>query len=90
MKKVETLFAKGKPLAKLYPVYEALDTFLLTPGTKTQRAPYIRDAIDLKRVMISVVVALFPCIVMGIYNTGYQIQMASAAEHSWATAFGQG
>ena len=84
------LFAKGKPLAKLYPVYEALDTFLLTPGTKTQRAPYIRDAIDLKRVMISVVVALFPCIVMGIYNTGYQIQMASAAEHSWATAFGQG
>jgi len=75
-KKIGKLFGKGKPLEKFYPFYEAIDTFLLTPGKRTTKAPFVRDAIDLKRVMISVVIALIPCIVMGIYNTGYQIQMA--------------
>ena len=78
MKKIGKLFGKGKPLEKLYPFYEAIDTFLLTPGKRTTKAPFVRDFIDLKRVMISVVIALIPCILMGIYNTGYQIQMAKS------------
>lgn len=78
-KKIKKLFEKGKPLEKFYPLYEALDAFLLTPGTKTKKAPYVRDAVDLKRVMIFVVIALVPCIFMGIYNTGYQIQAAKGA-----------
>jgi len=76
LKKIGKLFGKGKPLEKFYPFYEAIDTFLLTPGKRTTKAPFVRDVIDLKRVMISVVIALIPCIVMGIYNTGYQIQIA--------------
>ncbi len=72
-KKIGQLFEKGKPLEKFYPLYEAMDSFLLTPGTKTKKAPYVRDAVDIKRVMIFVVIALIPCILMGIYNTGYQI-----------------
>ena len=74
--KIEKLFEKGKPLEKFYPLYEALDTFLLTPGKVTKKAPHARDYVDLKRVMIFVVIALIPCIFMGIYNVGYQIQMA--------------
>ena len=74
--KMGKLFEKGKPLEKLYPLYEATETFLLTPGKTTKKAPFIRDAIDLKRVMIIVVVALIPATFMSIYNTGYQILLA--------------
>ncbi|MCA9398124.1 MAG: NADH:ubiquinone reductase (Na(+)-transporting) subunit B [Candidatus Omnitrophica bacterium] len=78
----EKFFAKGKPLEKLYPLFDALDTFLLTPGKTTKKAPHVRDAVDIKRVMIFVVVALIPCIFMGIYNAGYQIQIAKGMEVS--------
>ncbi|MBN1869335.1 MAG: NADH:ubiquinone reductase (Na(+)-transporting) subunit B [Candidatus Omnitrophica bacterium] len=81
-KKIRQLFEKGKPLEKLYPVHEAMDAFLLTLGKTTKKAPYVRDAVDLKRVMSFVVIALIPCILMGFYNTGYQIQMAKGAAHS--------
>jgi Na+-transporting NADH:ubiquinone oxidoreductase subunit B len=90
LKKAGTLFEKGKPLGKLYPVYEALDAFLLTPGTRTQKAPFIRDAVDLKRVMTFVVIALLPCIFMGIYNTGYQIQVVTGGSASFWDIVGQG
>ncbi|MBZ0166835.1 MAG: RnfABCDGE type electron transport complex subunit D, partial [Candidatus Omnitrophica bacterium] len=90
-KKVEEkFFSKGKPLEKFYPLFEALDTFLLTPGTKTKSAPHVRDSVDIKRVMIFVVVALIPCILMGIYNVGYQIQLAKAMDYSLLGCFGMG
>lgn len=80
----EKFFAKGKPLAKFYSLYEALDTFILTPGKITKKAPHIRDAVDLKRVMITVCVALIPCIIMGIYNTGVQMLVAQGqAIETW-------
>lgn len=72
----EKYFAKGKPLEKLYPLYDALDTFMLTPGQKTKGAPHVRDAVDIKRVMIFVVIGLLPCMCMGIYNVGSQILLA--------------
>ena len=72
----EKFFAKGKPLEKMYPLYDAIDTFLLTPGKVTKRAPHVRDVVDIKRVMIFVVLALIPCIATGIYNVGYQILLA--------------
>lgn len=86
-KKLEKLFEKGKPLEKLYPLYEALDTFLLTPGQVTKKAPHARDSVDIKRVMIFVVIALIPCILMGIYNTGYQIQLAKGQVPDLMEAF---
>ena len=87
MKDIGKLFEKGKPLEKFYPFFEAIDTFLMTPGTKTKKAPFVRDAVDIKRVMIFVVIALLPCILMGFYNTGYQIQLAKGMTFSLLGCF---
>ena len=62
----EPLFHKGGPLEKLYALYEAADTFLYTPGRVTDGPTHVRDGIDLKRTMITVVVALVPCIFMAM------------------------
>ena len=72
--KVEPLFLPGGRLEKLYPLYEANDTFLYTPGEVTKGSTHVRDAIDTKRMMSMVIVALIPCIFMAMYNTGYQAQ----------------
>ena len=55
--RVHPIFAKGGKLEKLYPLYEAGDTFLYTPGNVTKGLTHIRDALDLKRMMIMVVVS---------------------------------
>ena len=73
---IEPFVSKGKPLEKLYPQYEALDTFLFTPGLVTKGPTHLRDSIDLKRTMIMVIVALVPCIFMAMWNTGYQANLA--------------
>jgi len=69
-------FETGGKLEKLFPLFEMADTFLYTPGTVTGRASHVRDGLDLKRMMIIVVVALIPCIVMAMYNTGLQANQA--------------
>lgn len=76
--KVHPLFAKGGPLEMAYPMYEALDTFLYTPGEVAHGSTHVRDAIDLKRMMITVVVALIPVTLFGMWNTGYQANTAIA------------
>lgn len=74
--RVHPHFAKGGRLEKLYPVYEALDTFLYTPGETTKGTTHIRDGIDLKRMMITVVLALVPATLFGMWNVGYQANSA--------------
>ncbi len=76
--KQRPLFEKGGKLKRLYPLYEANDTFLFTPGTVTKGAAHVRDAVDLKRIMITVVIALLPCTFMALYNTGLQANSAMA------------
>lgn len=61
---------------KLGPLYEAMNTFLYTPGTVTREAPHVRDTMDMKRMMVTVIVALIPVVVMAFYNTGLQINLA--------------
>jgi Na+-transporting NADH:ubiquinone oxidoreductase subunit B len=73
------LFEKGGKLEKLYPVYEAIDTFAFTPDTVTQNDAHVRDALDLKRTMITVVMAMLPCIGMALYNTGFQAHQILAS-----------
>ena len=68
----EKTFSEGGKLAKLYPLYEMIDTFIYTPGERTKGRVHARDAIDLKRMMITVAVALTPCILFALYNTGLQ------------------
>ena len=84
----EPLFHKGGRLEKFYALYEAADTFLYTPGRVTEGPTHVRDGIDLKRTMITVVIALVPCIFMAMWNTGYQInlamqQMGAATTGEW-------
>ena len=72
-------FEKGGRFEKLYPLWEAQDTFLYTPGEVTRAAPHVRDALDMKRLMMTVVIALVGCIYMALYNTGYQAHLAIEA-----------
>lgn len=57
--------------AKFHPVWDGFFTFLFTPGETTNKGAHIRDGIDLKRTMFMVIVALLPCLLFGIYNTGH-------------------
>ncbi len=72
----EKQFEKGSKLEKYYPLFEAIDTFLYSPKTVTKRASHVRDALDLKRMMLTVVIALIPAVLMALYNTGYQANLA--------------
>ncbi len=72
-------FAKGGRLARWYPLYEAFDSFLFGSNEKTLRAPHIRDSIDLKRIMTTVLIALLPCTLMAMWNTGYQANLVISA-----------
>jgi len=74
--KIEHHFLKGGKLEKLYPLFEATDSFLFGSSGTTQSAPHVRDAIDLKRIMITVIIALIPCTLMAMWNTGYQANLA--------------
>ena len=65
-------FFPGGKLTKLYPLYEMLDTFIYTPGEVTRGSVHVRDALDLKRLMSTVAMALMPCILFALYNTGLQ------------------
>jgi Na+-transporting NADH:ubiquinone oxidoreductase subunit B len=65
-------FEKGQKFEKFAPAINALDTFLYVPNHTTKHGAHIRDAVDLKRTMITVVLALVPALLFGIYNSGYQ------------------
>ncbi|MDD9952067.1 MAG: NADH:ubiquinone reductase (Na(+)-transporting) subunit B [Zetaproteobacteria bacterium] len=69
-------FAKGGKFERLYPLYEAADTFLFSPGEVTSGPSHVRDSLDLKRMMITVAVALGPCGFMALFNTGLQANRA--------------
>jgi Na+-transporting NADH:ubiquinone oxidoreductase subunit B len=71
--KIEHSFEKGGKLEKYYYAYEAIATFLFAPNTTNGvKGSQIRDAIDLKRLMITVVVSMLPCLLFGIWNVGHQ------------------
>jgi Na+-transporting NADH:ubiquinone oxidoreductase subunit B len=70
--RIEPHFRKGGRLEKLYPLYEANDTLIYSPAHVTRGSTHIRDALDTKRMMTIVIVALIPCVFMALYNTGYQ------------------
>lgn len=73
--KQEKHFHKGGKLEKLYPVYEAVDAFLYTTAAPTNTASHVRDLLDLKRMMMTVVIALLPAVIMACYNTGLQVNL---------------
>ena len=71
-------FSKGGRYEKWYAVYEAVDTFFYSPGQVTVSGSHVRDGVDLKRIMITVWLAVFPAMLYGMYNVGYQATSAMA------------
>ena len=70
--KIRKPFNKGEKFERFAPAVNAFDTFLFVPNHTTKSGSHIRDAVDLKRTMVTVIIALLPALFYGIYNTGYQ------------------
>lgn len=65
-------FSEGGRYAKYAPAYNAFHTIFFTPNHTTQQGCHIRDAVDLKRVMSTVILAMMPVLLFGMYNIGFQ------------------
>jgi Na+-transporting NADH:ubiquinone oxidoreductase subunit B len=74
--RIEPLFSRGGRLEGLSAIYEMVDTLFYSPADITRGSPHVRDSIDLKRVMIVVVLAATPCVLIGMWNTGLQANLA--------------
>ena len=70
--KIKPHFEKGGKFEKYGPAYSGIDTFLFVPNHTTKTGAHIRDGVDLKRVMITVVIAMLPAMIFGMWNVGYQ------------------
>jgi Na+-transporting NADH:ubiquinone oxidoreductase subunit B len=88
--KIKEPFAPGKKYEKYAPAVNAIDTFLFTPNHTTQKGAHIRDAVDLKRTMITVVLALIPALIFGMWNTGYQYFVQLGEAFTFWDAIGHG
>ncbi len=80
-------FGKGQKFEKFAPAVNAFDTFLFVPNHTTQKGAHIRDAVDLKRTMVTVIIALLPALIYGIYNTGYQYYSQTETAFTFFDAF---
>lgn len=82
-------FEKGGKWEKFFFAYEAFDTFLFAPNSTTgSKGVQVRDAVDLKRLMMTVIIAMLPCLLFGIYNVGHQHflalgQQAALGDKMW-------
>lgn len=83
--RIEPHFTNGGKYEKFFPIYEMVESFLYTPKTVTKVAPHARSYVDMKRIMTYVVIATIPCILIGLYNVGYQTNtaMESHASSGW-------
>ena len=88
--KIKPNFTKGGKFAWLQSTFEAFESFLFVPDETTKRGCHIRDAVDLKRTMITVVIALMPALLFGIWNIGYQHFLATAESATFWQTFGFG
>lgn len=82
-----SLTEEGKPLHFMRPLISAGDTFMYEAPINTKQAPHIRDAVDLKRWMSIVILALIPCILMAIWNTGLQAMVYSSGNYQLMDEF---
>lgn len=76
--KIRHHFEKGGRWASIKPIFDAADAFAFTPEEETQRGAHVRDAVDIKRVMMTVIYALLPCFFFGVWNAGHQYHLANA------------
>ncbi|MCH8553779.1 MAG: NADH:ubiquinone reductase (Na(+)-transporting) subunit B [Schleiferiaceae bacterium] len=83
-------FEKGGKLEKFYPAYDAFETFAFVPGHTAHSGAHIRDAIDLKRTMVTVILAMVPALLFGMWNVGALHYKAIGVDASLLDAFGYG
>ena len=76
---VKPTFTEGGKLGFLASFFDAIETFLFVPNTTTKKGAHVRDAIDMKRTMFFVVLALIPAFLFGCYNTGSQVGLEGFA-----------
>ena len=79
LNKIKPHFEEGGKLHAFWSVYEGFESFLYVPNTTAKTGAHIHDAIDSKRIMSLVVIALLPALLFGMYNIGYQ-NFAAAGE----------
>lgn len=78
MKFIQNILDQTRPavttgkLKVLYPLHNALETMMFVPNHTTHTGAHVRDAIDLKRTMVTVIFALVPALIFGMWNAGYQ------------------
>ncbi len=85
--KYKPLFSEGGKYEKYRPAYQAMYTFMFTPDETTKKGAHIRDAVDLKRIMFLVVLALIPATIFGMWNVGYQYFTQAGTDFSNMDAF---
>ncbi len=90
--KIKPHFEEGGRFEKLHSTFDAFETFLFVPNTVTTKGSHIRDAIDMKRTMSSVIMAMIPALLFGIWNVGYQhfLSEGAVADTSFWTIVGFG
>lgn len=88
--KIKPHFQKGGRFEKLQSTFEGFETFLFVPDKVTDRGAHIRDAIDMKRTMIIVVVAMVPALLFGMWNVGYQHNIAFGIDSGFWETFWYG
>ena len=91
MKFVQNIFDTTRPavttgkLKGLYPLHNALETMFFVPNHNAHSGAHVRDAIDMKRTMVTVIFALVPALIFGLFNSGYQHHLAiGQIESGWA------
>ena len=85
--KIKPNFEEGGKYQALRSVFDGFETFLFVPNTTSKTGTHIHDAIDSKRIMSLVVIALIPALLFGMYNVGYQHFLATGVEGSFIEKF---
>ena len=85
--KIKPAFEKEGKLHAFRSVFDGFETFLFVPNTTAKKGVHIHDAIDSKRIMSMVVIALMPALLFGMYNVGYQNAIASGLDASFMDMF---
>jgi Na+-transporting NADH:ubiquinone oxidoreductase subunit B len=88
VEELEPNFKKGGMLEQLHSTFDGFKTFLFVPPTVTHRGAHIRDAIDLKRTMFLVVIAMIPALLHGIFNVGHLHYVANGMYPQFWDGFG--
>ena len=88
--KIKPHFEKGGKYEKLHSTFEAFETLLFVPNTTNKNGVHVRDAMDMKRTMATVIIALIPALLFGIWNAGYQHFLATGQNPDFWPVFGHG